>query len=186
MELLCLSSRLLFLLRDSTSKSLLQFFIQHYTRSGALILEKATETKEELKDQKSLRDEPGHAEKGPPHGTSGQAAEACSLNQPTFSHPCAPFPALVAPGVNTALPVHLTSCVLQHTFEGHFLLTVPDDDFIHLYNNLSLCRSNCGKWSYTVPTNKTCYLSQHSPELNRLHLWCMKNVFLFCSKFTPL
>lgn len=124
MELLCLLSSFLSLLRDSTSKSLLQFFIQDYPRSRALILEKATETKEKIKIQKSLGDEPGHIEEGPPHGTSGQAAEAHFLNESTFSHLCAPFPALVAPGTNTALPVHLASCVLQHTFEGHFLLTV--------------------------------------------------------------
>lgn len=162
----------------------MQLFIQRYPGRRALILEKKTEAKEELKSQESLRYEAGQAEEGAPDGTSGQAAESRFLNQ--FPHPCALLPALVAPGTNTALPVHLTSWVLQNTFEGHFLLTIPVDDFIYLYNNLRLCRSNCGKHGDTVPTSQTCHLSQHSHELNRLHLWCMKNVLLICSKFTRL
>lgn len=39
MELLCPLSSLLFLLRDSTSKSLLQFLTHHHPRSKALVLE---------------------------------------------------------------------------------------------------------------------------------------------------
>lgn len=52
MELLCLLPSLLFLLRDSV-QNLLKFFVQNCTRNEALILEKATDTKEELEKQKS-------------------------------------------------------------------------------------------------------------------------------------
>lgn len=50
-ELLSLLSNLLLLLKDSTSKSFLQFFTQHYTGSGAQMLDNATEAKDELKNQ---------------------------------------------------------------------------------------------------------------------------------------
>lgn len=173
MELLCLSSYLLLLLRDSI-QNLLKFFVQHYTTNEALILENAAEIKEELKKQK------------PPKKNLLMAFQS-------WLQKLVPQPSLFGFSPVRSIPCHrqvLCShsshwLCTDYTSEGHLLLAAPDE-FIYLYNDLSLCHSNCGKGIYTVPTNQTCYLSQHSCKLNRLHLWFMKNGFQLGSKFTLL